>query len=577
LRFEIDPDKCVSCLACVRVCAARAISVGEESVRIDDEACIRSGSCLPECPHDAIRAVGDLARAEELARTGAAVLILAVEAAAHFYPNTPEQVVNACYKAGFRAVHHGVLGDELVAEEYRKLLADPNWSTMIRSTCPVVVARIQLEYPELVPFLAPVQTPLGAEAEYHRALYGENVGLVYAGVCLAETSPHVDAVVTLSELGQLLERRGVNLAGQLHHYERIPEVRQRFLSTAGGLPLPVLEEERQASRRFRKMRGLGSLAALAHAVALERIELGFVDILACEGCLDHPLMGPKEELFWRRRVVTETEPPRSHAPVVEPGVRVRLDRAFDFYHNGRKPPQIEIDRIVETIGHAPGGAPWDCGACGYDTCAAFAVAMLEGRSTLRQCPPYQERRAEDAIRVAAVDELTGLATFRMLRARLEQEVARSDRSGEPFGVLFVDMDDFKKLNDAHGHEAGNRVLEGVGRELEFSVRKTDLAARYGGDEFVLVLVRTDLEGAVRVGEMVREGVEAFGRAQGFGGGEVSVSVGVACHDPRAAKVVDVLREADQALYMAKERGGNQVAARERGAERESTDTVREQA
>jgi ferredoxin len=146
LRFEIDPDKCVSCLACVRVCAARAISVGEESVRIDDEACIRSGSCLPECPHDAIRAVGDLARAEELARTGAAVLILAVEAAAHFYPNTPEQVVNACYKAGFRAVHHGVLGDELVAEEYRKLLADPNWSTMIRSTCPVVVARIQLEF-----------------------------------------------------------------------------------------------------------------------------------------------------------------------------------------------------------------------------------------------------------------------------------------------------------------------------------------------------------------------------------------------------------------------------------------------
>jgi diguanylate cyclase (GGDEF)-like protein len=203
--------------------------------------------------------------------------------------------------------------------------------------------------------------------------------------------------------------------------------------------------------------------------------------------------------------------------------------------------------------------------------------MLEGRSTLRQCPPYQERRAEDAIRVAAVDELTGLATFRMLRARLEQEVARSDRSGEPFGVLFVDMDDFKQLNDAYGHEAGNRVLEGVGRELEFSVRKTDLAARYGGDEFVLVLVRTDLEGAVRVGEMVREGVESFGRAQGFGAGEVSVSVGVACHDPRGAEVVDVLREADRALYMAKERGGNQVAARERGAERESTDTAREQA
>ncbi len=556
----------------MRVCAAKAILVGGESVQIEDDLCIRSGSCLPECPHDAIRAVGDWERAEELARSGAAILILAVEATAHFYPHTPEQVVNACYRAGFRAVHHGVLGDELVAEEYHKLLSDHNWGTMIRSTCPVVVERIQLEYPELVPYLAPVKTPLAAEAGYHRAMYGDHVGLVYAGVCLAESTPHVDAAVTLDELAGLLQRRGVKLSEQPQHYERIPEVRRRFLSAAGGLPLRVLEEERQSSRRFRKMRGLEGLGAVAHAVAIERIDLGFVDILPCEGCLDHPLMGPKDELFWRRSVMTDSEPPRAREPVVDPAVEVRLGRAFEFYHNGRKPPQIEVDRVVETIGHAPGGSPWDCGACGYATCEAFAVAMLEGRSTLRQCPPYQERRAEDAIRVAAVDELTGLATFRMLRSRLEQEVARSDRSGEPFGVLFVDMDDFKQLNDSRGHETGNRVLEGVGRELEFSVRRTDLAARYGGDEFVMVLVRTDLEGAIRVGEMVREGVESFGRAQGFGPGEVSVSVGVACHDPRADESLDVLREADRALYQAKEHGGNRVMAREREEERETTST-----
>jgi diguanylate cyclase (GGDEF)-like protein len=572
LRFEIDPDKCVSCLACVRVCAARAISVDGDSVTIEEEVCIRSGSCLPECPHDAIRAVGDSERAEELAGGGEAVLILAVEAAVHFYPYTPEQVVNACYRAGFRAVHHGVLGDELVAEEYGRLLADPSWGTMIRSTCPVVVERIQLEYPELVPYLAPVQTPLAAEASYHRAWYGDHVGLVYAGVCLAESSPHVDAVLTLEELGNLLRRRGVDLDDQPQHYERIPEVRNRFLSTAGGLPLPVLEEEHQASKRFRKMRGLEGLGAVAHAVAVEHMDLGFVDILPCEGCLDHPLMGPKEELFWRRRVVTETEPPRADRSVIDPAIEISLDRAFEFYHNGRKPPQVEIDRVIETIGLAPGGKPWDCGACGYVRCEAFAVAMIEGRSTLRQCPPYQERRADEAIRVAAVDALTGLATYRMLRSRLEQEVARSDRSGEPFGVLFVDMDEFKAVNDKYGHEAGNRILEGVGRELESSVRKTDLAARYGGDEFVLVLVRTDMEGAHRVGEMVREAVESFGKGQGFGEKEVSVSIGVACHDPRADELRDVLREADRALYQAKARGGNRVVV----AESESTNVAREQ-
>ncbi len=550
---------------------AKAISVDGSSVQIVDETCIRSGACLPECPHGAIRVRGDMDRALQLAESGNAVLILAVEAAVHFYPHVPEQVVNACYRAGFRAVHHGVVGDELVAQEYAQLWADPNWGTMIRSTCPVVIERIQNEYPELVPYLAPVKTPLGAEASYHRALYGDHVGLVYVGVCLAETNPHVDAALTFDELADLFRRRGVDLSKQPQHYERIPEVRQRYASAAGGLPLPVLQGEHQASRRFRKMRGLEVLGAVAHAVTIDRLELGFVDILPCEGCLDHPLMGPKEELFWRRRVVIDSEPPRSEEPVVDPTIKVRLDRAFALYRNSEEPPQEEVDRVVEMIGHAPGGKPWDCGACGYVTCGAFAVAMLNGRATLRQCPPYQEHRAEEAIRVAAVDELTGLATFRMLRERLDQEVARSDRSGEPFGVLFIDMDEFKRVNDVYGHEAGNKLLEGMGRELEHSVRKTDLAARYGGDEFVLVLVRTDLEGARRVGEMVREAVEALGKNQGFNKGDVSVSIGVSCHDPRAEELGDSLREADRALYQAKAQGGNRVVV----AGTESTNATRE--
>ena len=111
LRFEIDADRCIGCLACLRVCASKAITVDGMTVQIQDDTCIRSGECLSECPHDAIRAVGDVEKALELVDSGDAVLILAVEAAAHFYPQTPEQVVNACSQAGFRAVHRGVIGD----------------------------------------------------------------------------------------------------------------------------------------------------------------------------------------------------------------------------------------------------------------------------------------------------------------------------------------------------------------------------------------------------------------------------------------------------------------------------------
>src|SRR6266700_6324519 len=119
--FRIDPDHCVACLACVRVCPADAVAVEGQLVRIVDDACTRCGLCLPACPHDAIEALGDVSRALELAHAGRAALILSVECAVHFYPATPNQVVNACYAAGFRSVHRGVLGDELVAQEYLSL------------------------------------------------------------------------------------------------------------------------------------------------------------------------------------------------------------------------------------------------------------------------------------------------------------------------------------------------------------------------------------------------------------------------------------------------------------------------
>src|SRR5213596_3271021 len=90
--FRIDPELCVACLACVRVCPSDAVAVEEEKVWIVDEACMRVGLCLPACPHEAIIAVGDSTRALEFALGHQAVLILSVESAAWFYPATPEQV-----------------------------------------------------------------------------------------------------------------------------------------------------------------------------------------------------------------------------------------------------------------------------------------------------------------------------------------------------------------------------------------------------------------------------------------------------------------------------------------------------
>ena len=561
MDYRIEPDLCVACLACVRVCPSDAVAVSAERVSIVDEACTRCGVCLPTCPHEAIRATGNLDRALDLVAGGRAVLILSVESVAHFWPATQEQVVNSCYAAGFHIVQRGVIGDELVAEEYLKLWEDKDWGTLIRSTDPVIVDLISDRYPELVPYLAPVANPVAAESRYLRALHGTETPILYAGVCDGAGRGEADVALTFDDLERLFVRRGVRLHEQANYFSRIPEERRRHFSAAGGLPLELLVSERQASRRFRKVRGLTGLEAIAKAVAVDRIDLGFVDILPYEGCLDHPLMGSKDGLFKRRQIVQASEPPRAPEPVVDRAVarRVQLGAVFPLERREAHLHSDEVGAILTEIGLAPNGRAWDCGACGFITCSGFAQAAAHGRTSLAACPPYLVRRAEEAQQKAAIDALTGLGTLRLLRDRLANELARSKRSGEPFAVLFMDVDNFKQVNDGFGHEAGNLVLKGTASELLEVVRSTDFAARYGGDEFVVLLVRTGRDGARLVAEKVRSRVEELGKSLGMPPKLVTVSIGVATFAPEVDHHEDVLVAADRALYRAKAGGRNRVA------------------
>ncbi len=557
--FAIDPSACVACLACVRVCPTGAVEVQEPLVRIEDEACIRCGLCVPACPHDAIEVTGELGRAMAVAARGGGVLILAPEAAAHFYPATPEQVVNACYAAGFRMVTRGVIGDELVAAEYLRLWREDGWGTLIRSTDPVIVDTVRREYPELVPYLAPVTIPAVAEARYLRAQYGEQLEIVYAGVCPPAGRPELDAAITFRDLEQLFKLRGVSPLTQPDYFVRVPSERRRYLSLAGGLPVQLLEEVPYSSRRFRKLRGVRELKAVSRAVVVDKIELGFVDILSHEGWLDHPLSGPREELFWRRQIVESTEPPRSRYPVVDSTVVASYGATFEIVPRKVVPEPARVQEVLEQIGLGPNGKPWDCRACGFESCQAFAEAAAIGRASLRQCVPYQARKVEEAQRDSAVDGLTGLAAFRVLTDRLAYEVERSKRSLEGFAVLFIDLDYFKQVNDRYGHEAGNEVLKAVAQEIRSAIRASDLAARYGGDEFVVILTRTDLAGANRVAEAIRAGIEGVGRRLGYPVGLVTASIGVTEYDVRRPHEGDLLVQADRALYRAKSAGRNVVA------------------
>jgi diguanylate cyclase (GGDEF)-like protein len=172
---------------------------------------------------------------------------------------------------------------------------------------------------------------------------------------------------------------------------------------------------------------------------------------------------------------------------------------------------------------------------------------------------------ETVERQAVTDELTGLANARAFRTILEREIERSRRFQSPLGLVMVDLDDFKQVNDRHGHQQGDEVLASVAAVLRDFSRDIDAPARYGGEELAVVLPQTDAEGAALLAERMREAVERLRvpRVVGRGSLRVTASFGVAAMPDSAGDQEELIAAADAALYRAKRGGKNRVERAER--------------
>jgi diguanylate cyclase (GGDEF)-like protein len=163
--------------------------------------------------------------------------------------------------------------------------------------------------------------------------------------------------------------------------------------------------------------------------------------------------------------------------------------------------------------------------------------------------------------LAVTDGLTGLYNHRHFRERLDHELARAHRRGEPVSLLMADVDRFKLYNDKNGHLAGDRALKTIATILKRGRRAADLVARYGGEEFVVILVGAPKKAAAQVADYLRRQIqdtELVGE-ESQPGGRLTISFGVASYPQDGETHTDILMAADAALYDAKERGRNRVA------------------
>jgi diguanylate cyclase (GGDEF)-like protein len=194
------------------------------------------------------------------------------------------------------------------------------------------------------------------------------------------------------------------------------------------------------------------------------------------------------------------------------------------------------------------------------------AALLDHLTRVMQGESRWLRKLDRTQAMLYKDDLTGLYNYRYLEIALDDELRRADRFQTQFCLLFIDLDGFKPINDQHGHVAGSSVLKQVAQVLRDAVREIDVPIRYGGDEFVVVLLGASLAKGVLAAERVRRRIEAKEfELEGGATARVTASIGVAAFPDHGRDRETLLKLADETMYDSKRNGKNRVTVA--GAER----------
>ncbi len=226
-----------------------------------------------------------------------------------------------------------------------------------------------------------------------------------------------------------------------------------------------------------------------------------------------------------------------HLPIivlVDPGNEARLLRALDMGIN---------DYVVRPVDENE------------------LLARTRTQIKRKRYSDHLRSRLEESIEAAVIDPLTGLHNRRYMETHLSTLVDEARSSGRSLSVLLADIDHFKKVNDTYGHDVGDAVLKEFSSRFQRNTRGADLACRYGGEEFLIIMPDTPLSRACQIGERLRASIaaDAFALRPGFGI-HLTASVGLATLEREDDTPESVFRRADMALFDAKRRGRNQVAA-----------------
>lgn len=404
--IKLQKANCKNCYKCVKVCPVKSIKVENEQAQIIAEDCILCGRCLSECPQNAKTVASDLEKVKGYIVAGERVILsLAPSFLGAFQSETPAHLAGAIKRLGFFGVSETSEGAAYVTAEYHTLLKSGKMRNIITTCCPSVNRMLELYYPQLLTYMAPVVSPMIAHARLLKQSFGRNVRVVFAGPCIAKKdeaadirhNTDIDAVLTFDDLARWMESEEITPqtsepASFLNGSSKI----LRMYPVSDGILHSLHAAGGTEDWRLLSVSGTDECKELFDSLQKGELKKCFIEINACPGgCVNGPAM-PKEAAGRFASRVRVEEYAKSDADSYPP-LPVKIPLSIRFFDRSSKEPlpdEATIRGILMKIGKLTPEQELNCGSCGYSSCREKAIAVYQNRAQLTMCMPYMKERAE---------------------------------------------------------------------------------------------------------------------------------------------------------------------------------------
>lgn len=415
---------CKNCYACVRACPVNAIKIQAEQAKIMEERCIGCGKCLKVCPKNAKHVQSEIQKVKEYLNEAERVVVSVAPSFVALWGDRSKHLPGLLKQLGFYAVEETVVGAQLVTKVYETYAKMPGDQCYITSCCPTVNALIQKHYPEILPFLIPVVSPVACHSKLLKQKYGKETKVVFLGPCLSKKiegieEENLDAVLTFEEFLEWMEEAHLKLEEQpIMPFDAVEE-RQRLYPIVGGVTATF--KQKNLPREIVEIDGVESCQEIIPHIMAGAFKHCLIEMHGCRyGCIAGAGMPQDGVHIYERKSriqkyansevfnkaiesnesiesIDSVEEEQNRDGNLSSSVRqsINLHKTFSNLKKDFKvPSESEIATILSHIGKETPLDELNCGSCGYKTCRDKAIAVYNGLAEPYMCLPYMRQKAE---------------------------------------------------------------------------------------------------------------------------------------------------------------------------------------